>query len=413
MAEEPGLHPDRHPDPHNAFVEQAAIAGVPDGPLAGLTFAVKDNIAVKDQMFTVGHPLFADRRASDSARAVTALFAAGADFVGMAQTDAGGFGASTLQTKNPAAPDLIVGGSSGGSAAAVAAGHCDFALGTDTGGSVRIPAACTGLYGFKPTNGRVSNDGVFPLTPQLDHVGVIASSLDILERSARVLLDADAQNENATKTGPGTTPDRLRIAVEIDRASLFDQAISDELDRAAEVLSDAGHEVVRLAVPGRENIADAHGVIVLSEASAIYADLTEDQRNNLGKAAASALRHAKNLHAEEITAAWEWARAADGRLQKGFENHDVIISPTLPIAPPAADARRIQLGGGEHPVVVGMTLLTCLANLTGNPVIGLPNPLSRALPRTGLQLLGPMKHDEVLFGISARIEADLAGATAP
>ena len=110
MAEEPGLHPDRHPDPHNAFVEQAAIAGVPDGPLAGLTFAVKDNIAVKDQMFTAGHPLFADRRASDSATAVTALFAAGADFVGMAQTDAGGFGASTLQTKNPAAPDLIVGG---------------------------------------------------------------------------------------------------------------------------------------------------------------------------------------------------------------------------------------------------------------------------------------------------------------
>jgi Asp-tRNA(Asn)/Glu-tRNA(Gln) amidotransferase A subunit family amidase len=394
--------PDPHPDLHNAFVEQAVVAGAPDGPLAGLTFAVKDNIAVKDRMFTAGHPLFADRRASESAPAVSTLLAAGANFVGMAQTDAGGFGASTLQTKNPVTPDRIVGGSSGGSAAAVAAGHCDFALGTDTGGSVRIPAACTGLYGFKPTYGRISNDGVFPLTPQLDHVGIIAARLDVLERTARVLLESDTRTD--------APPGRFRIAVEVDRAALFDKAISDELDRIAEVLSAAGHEVIRLAVPGRENIADAHGVIVLSEAAKIYADLAEDERDKLGKAAASALRHAQNLDDEEITAAWEWARAADDRLQKVFDNQDILISPTLPIAPPLVEARRISLGGAERPVVVGMTLLTCLANLTGNPVVGLPNPLSPALPKTGLQLLGPMNQDEALFGIAARIEADLAGA---
>ena len=84
----------------------------------------------------------------------------------MTQTDAGGFGVSTPQTFNPKAPNLIVGGSSGGSAAAVAAGYCDFAVGTDTGGSVRMPAACTGLVSFKPTYGRVSNEGVWPLAPQ-------------------------------------------------------------------------------------------------------------------------------------------------------------------------------------------------------------------------------------------------------
>lgn len=390
-------------DPHNAFVERAEIAGAPDGSLNGLTFAVKDNIAVKDQMFTAGHPLFADRRATGSAPAVATLLAAGADFIGMAQTDAGGFGASTPQTRNPVAPDRIVGGSSGGSAAAVAAGYCDFALGTDTGGSVRIPAACTGLYGYKPTYDRVSNDGVFPLTPQIDHVGIIAASLDTLERSAIALLGA-----GATTAAPSF---ELRIAVEIDRADLFDPDISDELDRIADALSAAGHNVVRLPVPGRENIADAHGVIVLSEAAAIYADLTDDQRNQLGKAAASALRHSANLHAEEITAAWEWARAADGRLQKVFDNHDILISPTLPIAPPLVEARRIQLGGEERPVVVGMTLLTCLANLTGNPVVGLPNPLSSALPKTGLQLLGPLQSDEMLLRIATRIETELAGAT--
>ncbi|CAN0534130.1 unnamed protein product, partial [Laminaria digitata] len=346
----------------------------------------------------------ADRRASASAPAVAALLAAGANYVGMTQTDAGGFGASTLQTKNPVAPDRIVGGSSGGSAAAVAAGFCDFALGTDTGGSVRIPAACTGLYGYKPTYGRVSNDGVFPLTPQLDHVGIIAASLDVLNRSAAVLIG----DEELTATAPAS----LRIAIEIDRADLFDPAISKELDLIADTLSAAGHDIERLPVPGRENIADAHGIIVLSEAAAIYADLTEDQRDKLGKAAASALRHAANLQPEEITAAWEWARAADGRLQKVFENHDVLISPTLPIAPPPADARRILLGGEERPVVVGMTLLTCLANMSGNPAVALPNPRSAALPKTGLQLLGPMQGDEALFGIAALVEAGLSEAAA-
>ena len=356
----------QRPDPDNAFVEQADIAGAPDGPLAGLTFAVKDNIAVKAQMFTAGHPLLADRRAGGTAPSVESLFAAGARFVGMTQTDAGGFGASTPQTRNPVAPDRIVGGSSGGSAAAVAAGHCDFAVGTDTGGSVRIPAACTGLYGFKPTYGRVPNDGVWPLTPQLDHVGIITRDLNVLARTAHVLL--------ATTTTENEAPAALNIAVELDRAGLFDPAVSAELDRVADTLEKAGHTVERLVVPGRENIADAHGVIVLSEAAAIYSDLSGDER------------------------------------EKTLSRHDIVISPTLPTAPPLTDARRILLSGEERPVVVAMTLLTCLANLTGNPVVGLPNPLSTASPKTGLQILGPLGGDEKLFAMAARIEADLAAA---
>jgi Asp-tRNA(Asn)/Glu-tRNA(Gln) amidotransferase A subunit family amidase len=389
-------------DPDHAFVEQAEIAGAPAGPLASLRFAVKDNIAVRDQPFTAGHPLFADRRATETAPAVDALFAAGAGFVGMAQTDAGGFGASTSQTRNPVAHDRIVGGSSGGSAAAVAAGHCDFALGTDTGGSVRIPAACTGLYGFKPSYGRVSNDGVWPLTPQLDHVGVIARDLDILTRAGSVLLEEPADAAEPSKS--------LNIAIEVDRAGLFEPAISAELDQVADALGKAGHTVERLAVPGRENIAEAHGIIVLSEAAAIYAGLSEDERNQLGKAAASALRHAENLHSEAITAAWEWARAADERLQKTVAKHDVLISPTLPIAPPHIDTRRIPLGGQDQPVVVAMTLLTCLANLTGNPVVCLPNPLSAAAPHSSLQILAARGDDEKLFAMAACIGTDMSAA---
>jgi Asp-tRNA(Asn)/Glu-tRNA(Gln) amidotransferase A subunit family amidase len=389
-------------DRWNAFVERTRIDGADTGPLSGLTFAVKDNVAVDGQAFTAGHPLLAERRATATAPCVDILLKAGAGFVGMTQTDAGGFGASTPQTSNPVVPDLIVGGSSGGSAAAVAAGFCDFAVGTDTGGSVRMPAACTGLTSFKPTYGRVSNDGVWPLTPQLDHVGLIARDLDILARAGTVLIYGTEP--------PVGEKDNLRIGIEIDRAGLFEPAISEELDVLSKRLEAVGHTITRIAIPGREQIAEAHGVIVLAEAGGIYADLTDDERSRLGKAAVAGLRHAENLSVEAVDAAWEWARAASDRMQATLDPVDLLISPTLPIAPPHREARRVLLGGAEMPVVVAMTLLTCLGNLTGNPVVGLPNPLSSAVPRTGLQMMAGLGEDEILFGHAARIERDIAAA---
>lgn len=393
-------------DPHNAFVEQAEIAGAPAGPLAGTRFAVKDNVAVAGQPFTAGHPLFEGRRAAATAPAVERLLEAGSTFVGMTQTDAGGFGASTPQTSNPAFPDLIVGGSSGGSAAAIGAGHCDFAVGTDTGGSVRIPAACTGLAAFKPTYSRVPNDGVWPLTPQLDHVGILARDLAVLLPTAIALLgDQTETAEPAPADGP------LQIAVELDRAGLFAPRIADEMDRIATALEKAGHQVKRVAVPGRENLAEAHGVIVLSEATAIYAECTDEERDRLGKAAARGLRHAENLTADAIEAAWEWTRAAADRMQSTLEPFDLMISPTLPVAPPRTDARRIPFGGDDVPVVVAMTALTCLANLTGNPVVAFPNPMSDAAPGTGMQLMSGLNRDEALLGNAIRLQSVLAGGS--
>lgn len=395
---------DSSTDPDNAFVARGEISGAADGPLTGLTFGVKDNVAVADMPFTAGHPLFKTRRAVKTAPSVESLLAAGAIFIGMTQTDAGGFGAITPQTRNPVAPGLIVGGSSGGSAAAVAQGTCDFAVGTDTGGSVRMPAACTGLVSFKPTYGRVSNDGVWPLTPQLDHVGLIARDLGVLDRAGRVLIGAVPDDDAPAAAG------ELNIGIEIDKAGLFTSAIAEDLNGIAQALTAAGHTVSRIPVPGRENIADAHGVIVLSEAAAIYAEMNDEERAQLGKAAASGLRHAENLTEEAVEAAWEWTRAVSNRMAGTLASVDVMISPTLPIAPPAVEAKRVDLGGEEVPVVVGMTLLTCLANLTGDPVVGFPNPLSSAAPQTGLQLTAGRGKDETLLRIAARIENDLSAS---
>ena len=300
---------------------------------------------------------------------------------------------------NPWDFDRAPGGSSGGSACATAAGLAPLALGSDTGGSVRQPAAFCGITAIKPTYGRVSNDGVWPLTPQLDHVGIIARDLDILGRAGRVLIDAPDTDE---------TPDAaLKIGVEIDKAGLFDHAYAAELDIIADTLAGAGHIVSPVPIAGRENIAEAHGIIVLSEAAAIYADLDADRRGRLGKAAAAGLRHAENLTEEAVQAAWEWTRAVSSRMATTMTDLDVLISPTLPIALPTVGAKRVNLGGEEVPVVVGMTLLTCLTNLTGNPVVTLPNPRSSATPPSSLQLMGKLGSDAELFGFAGRINMDL------
>jgi len=388
-------------DLYHAFVEKVTISEPPDGPLNGTLFGVKDNVAVEGQLFTAGHPLFKDRRATVTAPAVQTLLSAGATLIGMTETDAGGFGASTPQTINPSYPTQIVGGSSGGSAAVVAAGYCDFAIGTDTGGSLRIPSACTGLTALKPTFGRVPNDGVWPLTPQLDHVGLIAQNLKILSLAGTALLKPSMKEGFVQPEHP------LRIAVETNTAEFFDKGIALELDEIHSTLGSCGHTVERISIPGRENIAEAHGVIVLSEAASIYSDLTENEKNQLGKAAKSALRHSENLTPDMLEAAWEWARAVTAKLDATLSKFDVLISPTLPVSPPGKDARRIVLAGEEVPVVVAMTFLTCLANITGNPVVSLPNPGSTLAPKTSFQLTGKRGSDEWLLDISIKLENDL------
>ncbi len=127
----------------------------------------------------------------------------------MTHSDAAGFGVVTPEVKNPLWPDRIAGGSSGGSAAAVAAGLADIGLGTDTGGSTRIPAACCGLFGFKPSHGRIPLDGVWPLAPSLDVVGWMTRDLATLERTAAVLLNFSGASEVA--------PNELRLGVDLNR----------------------------------------------------------------------------------------------------------------------------------------------------------------------------------------------------
>ena len=176
--------------PLNAFTDFDREATGGAGPLAGVTVGVKANIAVKDLPWTAGCEVFRERVASSDAAVVAELRDAGAMIIGMLNMEEAALGAKTDnpwfgKTFNPHKEGYTPGGSSGGSGAAVAAGLCDVALGTDTMGSVRVPAAYCGIYGFKPAQSAVSQDGLELCEPSFDCIGPLARNLDLLEKAAR------------------------------------------------------------------------------------------------------------------------------------------------------------------------------------------------------------------------------------
>src|SRR4051794_2254127 len=200
--------PEQAESASQAFVETLRMGPYSAGPLDGLTFAVKDLIDIAGRSTGCGNPHWRDSHPRAEANAVCAeqLLAGGAACVGKTVTDELAF--SLLGENhfygtplNPAAPNRVPGGSSSGSASAVACGLVDFALGTDTGGSVRVPASNCGIWGWRPSHGLISVAGVMPFAPTLDTVGVFARSAELLQRVAQVLLATDIIEINVPTTG--------------------------------------------------------------------------------------------------------------------------------------------------------------------------------------------------------------------
>lgn len=190
----------------NGVIQELNIKGAPDGPLKGLTFLAKDLFDIKGEVTGVGNPTYAQTHAaaSKNAEVVDKLLEAGATLVGKSCTDEFAFSVDGINIHfgaphNPQYPDRIPGGSSSGSGSAVAAGLVDFALGTDTGGSIRVPASYCGCYGFRPSHGRVSLEGVAPLAPLLDTVGWMAKTAALLELCGCVLLGEKNNEKRARK----------------------------------------------------------------------------------------------------------------------------------------------------------------------------------------------------------------------
>jgi amidase len=355
---------------------------------AGTTVAVKDLIDLAGLPTTAG--CRAIERAATAAAADApclaglraAIDAGEARIVGKANLDELAVGASGVNVwfgtpRNPLDPGRIPGGSSSGSAVAVAAGDAEIALGTDTGGSVRIPSACCGTVGLKTTIGRVPTAGVVPLSQSLDTVGPIARDVAGVVRGMELLEPGFAPG------APARTIGRVRVPG-------VDPTIDVAVDRA---LAEAELEVVEVELPSWDDALEAALRVGLSEAARNHGAMIDREPELVGELSAAAILHGRELSAHEAAARY-FQRTWEAELRAAFDQAELLAWPTLAaFAPALADFRSID-----------SICRTMELNLAGVPALAQPVATPGPLPAS-LQLVGPLGGEERLVATGAAVEA--------
>ncbi|MFB6171329.1 MAG: Asp-tRNA(Asn)/Glu-tRNA(Gln) amidotransferase subunit GatA [Haloarculaceae archaeon] len=412
---------------HGAFITEETVEGSGDGPLAGRTVAVKDNISTEGIRTTCGSEMLADYVPPYDATVVERLKEAGATIVGKTNMDEFGMGTTTETsafgpTENPAAPGHVPGGSSGGSAAAVAAGEADLALGSDTGGSIRCPAAFCGVVGIKPTYGLVSRYGLVAYANSLEQIGPIAPSV----AEAAELLDvlAGPDEHDATTRTPEGSPEYaaaadgdvagLEVGVATELVEGADEGVVETFRAAVDDLASRGASIRDVSLPSVEAAVPAYYVIAMGEASsnlarfdgvrygqsggyegnwnetfarAREAGFGEEVKRRvlLGTYALSAGYHDKYYKKAQDARAW-----VKRDFDEAFESVDVVASPTMPVPP-------FELGESlDDPLQMYLAdANTVPVNLANLPAISVPVGETDGLP-VGLQFVGPTFGEEQL-----------------
>ena len=392
--------------------------GVDRGPLHGIPVAVKDLVMVAGMPATMGSRHFAGYLPAEDAACVALLRQAGAIVVGKTTTHEFAYGptgdrSANGPSRNPWDPARMSGGSSGGSAVAVAAGMVPLAIGTDTGGSVRIPAALCGVAGFKPAYGAIPADGVFPLSRTLDHVGVLAATEQDCLTAYHALTPAPGAPGTAMDTGaplsgnprtasgtgaplPGNAAGAPRVAW-LAPEDLF--ATDPRVAAAARAALEAGVgplDELRLSVADVAEFRETYVAIQSSETAAVHATRLAEAPELFDPEVLARLKAATGMPG------WRYVRALEARTRLAetvaalFGRHDVLALPTVPLTAPLLDSRETDLD--DRPVAVGAALLSLTSpwNVLGLPALTVPAGLVDGLP-VALQLVCRPGHEHLLF----------------
>jgi amidase len=383
------------------------IDGARSGPLAGVTFAAKDLFDVAGHPTGGGNPDWARQHPVPTrhARAVQRLLDAGATLIGKTVTDEvslGILGENPFDGTplNPKAPERVPGGSSSGSASAVAQGLCDTALGTDTGGSVRVPASFCGLYGIRPTHGRLDLSGMMPQAPSSDTTGWFARDADTFARVSEVLLgepiDSVGERERAIPAGLPTT-----LVVAVDAFGFADAETSAALRPMVRKLAALVREVREelLAPPGLSVWARAQQTLQRYEAWLTFRDWID--RHNPRMAFSVARNLAVSSTVSESERQWAALVRAEARARLAWllPPGTILCLPTTPFPAPRKGLSLATL----DPLRARITCLTAHGGLTGVPQVSLPGASVDGLP-VGLSILGARGSDAALVAVAKAME---------
>jgi amidase len=365
--------------PHGHF----ELNPLAEGPLSGLTFAVKDLFGIEGHVTGAGNPRWLETHspAAETAPAVLALLAAGAKMIGKTITDElayslNGDNIHYGTPKNSKAPDRVPGGSSSGSASAVAAGLCDFALGSDTGGSVRIPASYCGLFGIRTTHGVISAKGVVPLMPSFDTVGWFARDAEIFAAVGEILLPSQT-------TGPSFT----RLVIAEDAFAIVDPGVREGLEAKVEALraSFGQAESVTVAPGGDlEKWRQAFRTASAYETWQIHGEWIDSQKPVFSAPIAERFAYAKSVRKADAEAARGTQSAIKSRLDEIVKDDTLVVLPSAPGPAPKLAATGAEVEDFRQRA----QRLTCIAGLAGLPQISIPALEIEGAP-VGLSFMGP------------------------
>lgn len=377
------------------------------GALDGLTVSVKDNIDVVGVRSTAGSKFFADRIAEDDATVVRRLREAGATLIAKVNLHEFAFGGTTQNPhhgscRNAWNTQHIPGGSSGGSGAAVAAGMCDVSLGTDTGGSIRIPAALNGLVGLRPTVGRVSNHGSFPVSAMFDTIGPLAHAVGEAAAVFEAIAGYDPQDETSVEIAVESWLSvrargvaGLRLGVP---RNFFFEGIDDEVDGAVRtaigVLGDLGATVVEIDLPGVEQVHKQMSDVLLCDAASVHRVRLEDSPGDFGADVYERMMIGYGIsgvdHSAAVYAQMRWRR----RIELQFDAVDAIVAPTVGFGAPS-----VAESGAMIAATRNLTRLTFPWSFAQVPALSVPCGFTSAGLPIGLQLAARHFDEALLFTI--------------
>jgi aspartyl-tRNA(Asn)/glutamyl-tRNA(Gln) amidotransferase subunit A len=378
--------------------------GIDRGPLHGVPVSIKDLVDIAGQATTAGSRVLEHNVAGADAPVVTRLRAAGAVIVGKTNmhefalgttSEDSGFGA----VHHPLDPSRSAGGSSGGSAVSVATGMSEMSVGTDTGGSIRIPSSICGLVGLKPSAHDVPKDGVIPLSTSLDHVGPITKSVADAAAMWRVL--ADRPDDIVETPKPGEIQLGLLTGYFVDP---IESTVRAAFDGAVSRLRDARFQIDDCDILDPEEIHPAYVNIVLPEAAAWHARYLESKGSLYTDNVRARLMAGRDISAVNYFNAIHACEAYRLQVDNLLLIFDALVLPTLPITAPVLGQDEVVMDGRRVNVRAAMLRNTQLFNMTGHPAISLPLPMPEGVLPCGLQLVGRLDKTAELLAIAAACE---------